>query len=226
MRTIASFGSEGYMTTFREDDDRRIFGLADLDIDADGANGQNGSRAAYMVEDKGWEYLANGGMRWDKERQLVLPKEDWWQDIVIHENGRPKEFPGGIIASKTAYRFKGLSLDDPGAYVDSATVAYIVVQRDIIARTSGAVLGCAARCTLLATGVKVDCIVGDVGPRSKIGEGSMRLASAIGLNSSPKSGGIDYPGILFEIWPGVHGTIGGKKIPLLRSDGEYIEATP
>lgn len=221
MRPIASFASEGYVTTFREDDDGRVFGLADLDIDADGANGQAGKRAAYMVGDTGYEALANGGMRWDGDH--VVGHSDWWKDIVIHDGTRPIVFPGGVIASKTAYHFKGVALDNPGAYLDSATVSYAVVQADIINKVAGAVLGCKGRATLMHSGEKVDFVVGDVGPRTKIGEGSMCLASRLGINSSPRTGGIEYPGILFEIWPGVHGEIAGIKIPLLGSNGKYID---
>lgn len=221
MRPIASFASEGYVTTFREDDEGRVFGLADLDIDADGANGQGGKRAAYMIGDTGYEALANGGMRWDGTH--VVGVASWWKDIVIHDGTRPIVFPGGVIASKTAYHFKGIGRDRPEAYLDSATVPYIVVQSDILNKTAGAVMGCAARATLKHTGESVDCIVGDAGPRTKIGEGSMRLASLLGINSSPRTGGIDYPGILFEIFPGRHGVISGVKIPLLKSNGEYID---
>ena len=45
-------GPEGEKVTF----------IADADIDADGANGQNDARAAYKADDSGSEALANGGM--------------------------------------------------------------------------------------------------------------------------------------------------------------------
>lgn len=220
MRTIASFFQEGYATVFREDGGR-VFGLADFDIDADGANSQFGKRAAYMVGNLGSEDLANGGMKFENSR--VLGKEPWFKDIVIlGHDGQPAVFFDRVIASKTAYHFQGVALDDPKAYVDSETIPYIVVQKDIITKTNGAVLGCRARCTMVHSGVAVDCIVADVGPRSKIGEGSIELARRLGIPSSPRSGGIDYPGVLFELWPGVHGEINGEKIPMLNSSGIYI----
>lgn len=82
-------------------DDGRVTFTADADIDADGANGQNGQQAAYMVNDVGSEYLANGGMQMNHGR--VVSKSDWYRDIVIlNEDGGPKAF-GDVIASKTSY---------------------------------------------------------------------------------------------------------------------------
>ena len=98
--------------------------VADADIDADGANGQNDARAAYMADDSGSEALANGGM--GIRHGEVVGIADWFKDIVVIENGKPKIFPGGIIVSKTAYHVRGEQEDTPKRYVDSATVPYVV----------------------------------------------------------------------------------------------------
>jgi len=55
--------------------------LADADIDADGANGQNGALAAYKVDNSGSELLANGGMKIVNGR--VVCAHSWARDIVI-----------------------------------------------------------------------------------------------------------------------------------------------
>src|SRR5438876_1103058 len=117
--------------------------VADADIDADGANAQNDARAAYMADDSGSEALANGGM--GIRHGEVVGVADWFKDIVVVENGKPKIFPGGVIVSKTAYHVRGEQEDTPKRYVDSATVPYVVVPPVIIQKTEGVVLAGALR---------------------------------------------------------------------------------
>lgn len=218
-RVIGELTGEGFLCVIREDDDGRCFWSADYDVDADGANGQNGKLAAYMVGNRGSELLGNGGMKMSGGR--VIGGTSWFRDIVIlGSDGQPKEFPGGIIASKTAYKFKDMAADDPAAYVDSETVSYIVVPPELIAGVSGVVKGCRARATF--NGRRSDAIVGDVGPRRKSGEGSIQLARELRMNSSPRDGGVEEPRILFECWPGQRGTINGRELPLMRANGSYV----
>src|SRR5689334_15510493 len=126
MKTIGTITSEGYVCEIREDEDGRVHFAADADIDADGANGQNGERAAYKADDTGSELLANGGMK--RVGGKVVCAHSWARSIVIlGPDNEPKIFPGGIIASTTWYRHPGKSLSDPAAYVDAETVPYIVV---------------------------------------------------------------------------------------------------
>ena len=202
-------GPEGEKVTF----------VADADIDADGANGQNDARATYMADDSGSEALANGGM--GIRHGEVVGIADWFKDIVVIENGKPKIFPGGIIVSKTAYHVRGEQEDTPKRYVDSATVPYVVVPPVIIQKTKGVVRGCFARVTY--KGNSVDCMIGDVGPHKKIGEISIAAARAVGMPSSPRSGGEDKKIVEYEIFPGRKGTINGVTYPLMRSDGTYVD---
>ena len=103
MRTIGVITNEGFSCKITEDDEDRVFYTADADIDADGANGQNGAPAAYMIDDTGTEYLANGGMKIVNGK--VICAKAWARDIVILDtDNEPKVFPGGIIASMTWYR--------------------------------------------------------------------------------------------------------------------------
>jgi hypothetical protein len=74
--------------------------MADADIDADGANGQNGASPAYKVDDSGTELLANGGMKIVHGK--VICAVPGARDIVILDSdNEPKVFPGGVIASMT-----------------------------------------------------------------------------------------------------------------------------
>jgi hypothetical protein len=202
-------GPEGEKITF----------TADADIDADGANGQNGARAAYMADDSGSELLANGGM--GIRHGEAVGTTDWFKDIVVVESGKPKVFPGGVIVSKTAYKIRGEQEDTPKRYVDSETVPYVVVPPVIIQKTQGVVRGCFARVTY--KGKSVDCMVGDVGPKRKVGEISIAAARDVGMNPSPRTGGEDRKIVQYEVFPGRKATINGVEYSLMRSDGTYVD---
>jgi len=182
-----------------EDEDLRVHFTADADIDADGANGQNGKPAAYMLGDKGSDYLENGGM-YEKNGKVYCYDADN-SIAILDKQGYPKLYPGGIVGCKTAYRYPGKASDDLAAYVDSATVPYIVVPAVVISKTKGVVLGCKARVTL--NGKSVDCVVADVSSNSKIGELSIAAAEALGIPSSPRNGGRHKADVLYELWPGI-----------------------
>lgn len=221
MKTLAVLTREGFTSTIIEDDDGRVHFTADADIDADGANGQNGAKAAYMVGDAGLEALANGGMKMQSGR--VVEREPWFRDIVLLDaHGDPREFAGGVIASKTSYRWFGKAADDPAAYVDSATVRYIVVPPVVIQKTAGAVLGCRCRVTNLLNGRSAEGIVADAGPTTKDGELSIAMAEAVGIPSSPRSGGMDTAHVLYEVWPGQSASGFATAPRLMRSNGQYV----
>jgi Fungal chitosanase of glycosyl hydrolase group 75 len=200
MSILGTIKGEGFSSIITEEADGRVHFLADADIDADGANGQNGAPAAYQVNNSGTELLANGGMKLLGGK--VVCAEPWARDIVIlGDDNEPKVFPGGIIASMTWYKHPGKLLNDPEAYVDSETIPYIVVPKLVVQETVGIVRGSKARVTY--KGKSVECVVADQGPSSKIGELSIAAARAIGIPPSPRSGGTEEQEVLYELWPGV-----------------------
>lgn len=200
MRILGKIANEGFSSNIIEEDDGRVHFLADADIDADGANGQNSAPAAYKVDDTGTELLANGGMKIVGGK--VVCAHSWARDIVIlGEDNQPKVFLGGIIASMTWYRYPRMLPSDPAAYVDAETVPYIVVPPLIIQKTVGIVRGCKAQVTFKSR--SVDCVVADRGPSNKICELSIAAARAIGLPSSPRNGGTEKQEVLYELWPGI-----------------------
>jgi hypothetical protein len=200
MGVLGTIKGEGFSSIITEEADGRVHFLADADIDADGANGQNGAPAAYRADNSGTELLANGGMK--ILRGKVVCAKPWARDIVIlGNNNEPKVFPGGIIASMTWYKYPGKLRNDPEAYVDSETIPYIVVPRLIVQETVGIVRGSKARVTY--KGNSVECVVADQGPSSKIGELSIAAARAVGIPSSPRNGGTEKQEVFYELWPGV-----------------------
>ena len=105
MRTLGVITNEGFSCTIVEDDDGRVHFAADADIDADGANGQNGGPAAYKSDDSGTEFLANGGMKIVAGK--VVCAHEWARDIVLLDtDNEPKVFPGEVIASTTWYQIQ------------------------------------------------------------------------------------------------------------------------
>jgi hypothetical protein len=71
-------------------------------------------------------------------------------------------------------------------------------------------MGCDAQVTNTLNGRQTYAVVGDIGPRKKLGEISCACASAIGLNPSPVIGGIDEHVIVYVIWPGKAAVVDGK----------------
>lgn len=200
MKTLGTITGEGFICTIIEDAEGRVFFEADADIDADGANGQNGGPAAYKFDNSGTEDLANGGMA-SRNGKVVCAHPFARNIVILGPDNEPKVFAGGVIASRTWYRHPGKATDDPAAYVDAETVPYIVVPPMIVQRTVGVVRGCRARVTLRSK--QVDCVVADLGPSNKIGELSIAAARSLGLPPSPRHGGTELPEVLYELWPGL-----------------------
>jgi len=213
MKTLATSTAEGSPVEWIQEDDGRVHCIADADIDADGANGQNGHRAAYRVDNTGSEDLANGGMK--RSGNSVVFSASWGKDIVLLDGKNPLVLPNGVIPSLTAYRDPALSKNDPAAYVDAETVPYIVVPPEVRAKAKGVVLGCKARVTNLHTKQTVDAVVADIGPRNKAGELSIAAALGIGIPSSPRVGGSEARIVLYEFWPGVPAIVNDKHFTLI-----------
>lgn len=91
---------------------------------------------------------------------------------------------------------------------------YIVVPPIIITSVKGIVMGCKAHVLNLENGKETFAVVGDRGPRKKLGEISVACAKAIGIPWSPISGGTDDHIIKYTIWPGVPAEVDGKKYNL------------
>lgn len=190
----------GYESKIIEDDDGRVHFVANGSIDADGANGQHGNPAAYRVDNLGTENLENGGMRRNHAGKVVCINDDARDIVILGDDNEPKEFPGGIIASMTAYKYPDFDEDDPRAYVDAETVPYMVVPHLVAAKTAGMVLGCLGRITF--EGRSIDCVVADLSSDERVGELSIAAARELGINPSPRHGGHETPDIQYELWPG------------------------
>jgi hypothetical protein len=105
------------------------------------------------------------------------------------------------------------SLHGPdGKPVDAETVPYIVANPVIAGMVLGVVLGCAGEVTF--RGRTVPAVLADIGPRRKIGEGSIALAKDLVMNPSPINGGIEGEPVTWRWFPGKPATINGVTYPL------------
>ena len=182
---------------------------AGMQIDADGANGQTGGVPVYAP--KGYtpaplDFLANAGGPGD------------WYGVVTDtgdKTGKPirqgdKDPAPGAYVSATSYRWPTLARTDPKAYVDAASVPYIVLPGHWRAQAVGVVLGCKAIVTDTKTGKKLKAAgVLDFGPKTKLGEVSIACAKFFGVPSSPKDGGTDEKRFIYTFFPGVPAVIKG-----------------
>ena len=157
--------------------ERALFFVAGMAIDADGAPRAYHPRGS----PPGLDFLANAGH-----------PGNWW-GIATNGQGepllqRPSDPAPGFYVSMTALEDPARSVRDPRRYVDSSTVAYIVVPARLV-EVAGVRLGDFAVVRNRRTERIVHAIVADTGPAGKIGEGSIALARDAGIPHSPKSGG-------------------------------------
>lgn len=173
-------------------------------IDADGANGQTGGVPVYApagYSPAPLDFLANAG------------KPGNWYGVV-NKDGEPVKqaasdpAPGAYV-SATSYRWEGFSRTNPRAYVDAASVPYIVIPSHWRMEAKGVVLGCRATVKDTKTGKVLECGVMDFGPKAKLGEASIACAKFFGVPHSPKNGGTDEKRFVYTFFPGTPAVIDG-----------------
>ena len=132
---------------------------------------------------------------------------NWW--ALATDNGKPSGHPvvqgktdpaPGYYVSMTAlFDPDNLNEHDPRRFVDAAGIPYVVLPP---VGLKHARLGDFATVVNLQNGKVSGAILADESaPRLKMGEGSMALADALGINSNPQTGGTEQ-GIAYVIYPG------------------------
>lgn len=155
----------------------------DLSIDYDGAPN------AYAPQGFGspLDNLANAGNG-----------SKWW-GIETDAQGKPvvqgaaDPYPGYYV-STTALTWPGRS--GPARYVDSTQISYVALPP--VFKELGAKLGDLVYVYSDKTKVGRFAIWADIGPKSKLGEGSLQLARALRVEKSALRSG----GLRFEVYPG------------------------
>jgi hypothetical protein len=111
------------------------------------------------------------------------------------------------------------SLHHNGQALNADVDQYIVVPPAIIAGVAPIVLGSQACVTNALNGNTCKAVVGDIGPHRKLGEISVACAKALGIPSSPVSGGVDEHVVEYVIEPGVAAVVNGVTYQLQPSGG-------
>jgi hypothetical protein len=157
-------------------------------IDADGAPN------CYGPNNTGLDYTANGG---DDQGG------NWWGGPVDSKGYPIKQaiydpYPSFYV-SGTAHTNPQYSSDSPYCYLDSGSIPFFVLPGN---HANGAKLGDVGLVYNSKTGDNCYAIYADVGPGSKIGEASMRLAKALTIDPDPKKGGTESKIIVYLVFPG------------------------
>nr|7TVO_A Chain A, Viral chitosanase V-Csn E157Q mutant [unclassified sequences] len=189
MSELSEIDSVAGVTIYSVDGEPKSFVYkAGFAIDADGAPN------AYAPNNGGTDFTANGG---DDQGG------DWWGGPVDAEGYPIKQkifdpFPGYYV-SATAHFNPAYSEDSPYRYIDSNSIPFIVLPGN---HSNGAKLGDVALVYNEKTGDNCYAIYGDVGPSSKIGQGSVRLAQALKIDDNPKAGGTESRIVVTLVFPG------------------------
>lgn len=150
-----------------------VFYEGGFNIDADG------SPRAYGPNNSGLDYTANAG------------RPGNWYGIVADSSGNPvvqtSPYPG-MYVSTTALQDHSKVITDPARYVDSEKVNYISVASDLI-KLYGIRMGDLAAVYYRDTQTLCSAVCADVGPKTKYGEGSIALATQLGIKNNPRRGG-------------------------------------
>jgi hypothetical protein len=215
MRTIGRIQGSDII----EQDDGSVTFAAGATIDGDGASGQFGGPPCYApasYRGPTLDILANAGSPGN------------WYGVVTDNSGTPviqgpnDPCPGAYV-SATSLRLLDengnlLPASSPFAYVDSATVPFIVVPPLIIGGVAGIVMGCRCVVTNTVNGQSVVGVVADGGPRDHLGEISVACAKAIGVRTGTahpaNGGGAASPRINYQLFPGVVAVVQGVTYPL------------
>lgn len=173
---------------------------AGMTIDADGAPN------AYGPKNKGLDYTANAR------------GAQGWAALVTNQKGDPvrqkKGTYRGFYVSTTSLEQPDVpDVANPKRYIDARTISYIVLPRNFADRF-GIGLGDLAIVFNETTGRSAYAVFADVGPRGRIGEGSIALAKQLGMSADPRSSQA-LGHITYLIFPG-SAARGGKRITAAR----------
>lgn len=164
-----------------------ILFTAGMTIDADGAPN------AYGPHNRGLDYTANAR------------GPHGWVALVTNQNGRPiiqKSGPyrGYYVSTTSLQQSSSYDERSPKRYIDATRVPYIALPSDF-AKGFDISLGDLAVVYNHANGRSAYAVFADVGPKGRIGEGSIALAEQLGIPADPRHDSAE-DGVNYLIFPG------------------------
>ena len=167
-----------------------FFYTSGMTIDADGSY-----RAFHRNSKKGTDDLEHAGK-----------PGNWWG--LVTDTGEPSGNPvvqgpndpaPGFYISQTGIEDTSKNEKDPRRYADADTIPYIVLSGGS-GQNPGATFGDYAVVFNKKNKSFAYAVYGDTWPTSKIGEGSVALAKALGIPNNPRDGGVEE-GITYLVFP-------------------------
>jgi hypothetical protein len=188
--TVKLFKAHGVDVWYTPTPSLALYYKAGLAIDADGAY-----RAYHPSDRLGLDSLGHAGH-----------PGNWWALVTDNEekNGRPvlqgesDPAPGYYVSTTALFDRDNRNVRDPHRYVDAATIPYVVLHPKAL---KFAELGDFAIVVNIQNGKVSAAIVADSSaPNGPVGEGSIALANALGINSNPRTGGMrgDVAYVIFK----------------------------
>jgi hypothetical protein len=172
---------------YKLNDKSALFYRADLNIDADGS-----PRAYHPTNDKdALDYKANG-YPWGV---VLLRKKPPIQPYIQNQDDPAP----GFYVSTTSLEDTTKKETDPSRYVNSEKIPYIVLPPSVM-KSGGVKKGDLAVVINKKNGKSSYAIFADVGPKTKIGEGSIALAKNLEINKNPKTGG-PTADVIYVVFP-------------------------
>ena len=188
-----SFSAPEGWRIFETTDEPAALFRAKMAICADGA-----PRAYNKDDTKALDYLRNAGR-----------PGAWWA-LVTDNTGAPViQGPGdpapGYYVSTTALTNPNTDPKSPAHYIDASTIPYIVLpghRFPSFTTTKKLHLGDVGVAYNTANEALSFAQFCETGPAKDIGEGSIALATALGINANAKNGGVNGRQIVYAVFPG------------------------
>ena len=167
-------------------DDASVVFLGRLEIDADG------SPRAYGPANKGLDDTADAGSDGNWYALATdAPQCAPSGKPLVQKDGDPSP---GYYVSRTSMT-SGESCRDPRSYVDAETIPFVALPKAIATAT------CQGRLVAVnANGATKMAMQADDAPAFGYGEASIALAKDLGINSNPRSGGLDRRSVVYVVF--------------------------
>ena len=155
--------------------DQSLSYVAGMTVDADG------SPRCYGPNDSGLDATVCAGH-----------PGNWWGILTVDGEPLiqgPDDPAPGMYVSTTSLQNKDYLATDPRRYLNAELVPFVVIPGILAKQCSGVALGCKVLVQNIKTGDQTLAVCGDIGPSTHLGEVSMKVASIMGVNNSPRIGG-------------------------------------
>ena len=173
-----------------QEEDGSFSFIAGMTIDADG------SPRCYGPNDSGLDATICAGHN-----------GNWW-GVVTDTSGNPviqgpNDPAPGFYVSHTSLQNTKFLRTDPRRYLNAEEIAFVVVPSTLARACKGIVLGCKVKIENYKTQDQAWGVCGDIGPASHLGEVSVKMASTLGIPSSPRTGGEARSIFRYTFFPGI-----------------------